>query len=323
MHSVWQEWLSSQAPTEILKTGDVPPAAAGRFIPLSGFALLRASGEDAQNFLQSQLSSDIRLISSQSAQYSTYSNAKGRMQGSFLIWLYQGDYYLLLKADIADRVRQRLSMFILRSKVKLERVDAGWGLVGLISDEALSDHDATGLKVSATEREVRIQLDATSALLLFESPQPADLARLAAQMRLADEAFWTLRDIRAGIGWVSAATYEAFVPQMANMEVIGAISFQKGCYPGQEIVARTQYLGKVKRRMYRVLASIALEPGQPLFGEETGEQAIGAVVESVALEGGTWEGLVVVQSAAWEEGVHYQSLQGPLLEKLELPYSVD
>lgn len=131
---------------------------------------------------------------------------------------------------------------------------------------------------------------------------------------------WSLlEDIRRGIGWITAATQEAFVPQMLNLEKIGGISFKKGCYPGQEIVARTQYLGKASRRMRLVRCTDALKAGDPVYGEAMGDQACGMVVNAAPAENG-WEALAVVHNDALVGSLHAHSLQGPILELGRLPY---
>jgi folate-binding protein YgfZ len=136
------------------------------------------------------------------------------------------------------------------------------------------------------------------------------------------EPVWRLTEVRAGTPWITASTQEEFVPQMANMELIGAVSFNKGCYPGQEIVARTQYLGKLKRRMLRVRIDADVAAGQDVFSPEMNGQASGKIMLAAPVGAGASEALVVVQMSSVEHGLHLGDVAGPKAEVLDLPYAV-
>jgi tRNA-modifying protein YgfZ len=170
--------------------------------------------------------------------------------------------------------------------------------------------------IALPEQRYQLLIAADAALALWQ--QLADAGIVAAA-----ESLWRLSDIRAGAPWITAATQEAFVAQMANMDLIGGVSFTKGCYPGQEIVARTQYLGKLKRRMYRAsMTAEHVEAGQDVFSSEMNGQASGKVMLSAPTGQGGWEVLLVAQIASLEHGLHLGSVDGPLLEILDLPYSL-
>lgn len=334
MNAQWQAWFECKG--GVFDAGgvhfDTPeneiarlngPAVAS---PLAAFRLVKVSGDDALTFLQGQFSSDVREVSAAKAQYSSYSTAKGRMLASMLIWNYQSDYYLMVSADIAEAFVRRLSMFILRSKVKASLVDDTWSLLGLAGEansEWLNTHFESLPEVAgdvvAGQGRVLIRLR-SGALLLAESGGLAILEALPLQ-HWVGSAVWSLFDIRAGVAWIRAATQDMFVPQMANMDRIGAISFRKGCYPGQEIVARTEYLGKVKRRLYRVEIAANVDDGDALYIPSMGEQVIGNVVNAVRIAGDKSECLVVVQEAGWSESIHLRSINGPQLTALNLSYS--
>jgi tRNA-modifying protein YgfZ len=134
---------------------------------------------------------------------------------------------------------------------------------------------------------------------------------------------WNLLDIRAGIAWITPATQEQFVAQMTNYELIGGVDFKKGCYPGQEIVARTQYLGKLKRRMYRIHVDSALAAGDELFSADFDGQASGMIVNAAPAPNGGFEALAVIQiESAASQTMHVRTIDGPILKILDLPYAI-
>jgi hypothetical protein len=300
------------------------------FAPLSDFALIRARGEDALAFLQGQLSSDLNEVGAGCSQYSSYSNAKGRMQASFLIWQHLGDYYLMVSADLAAVVHKRLSMFVLRSKLKLELVTDQWRLVGIAGPQAVAKLGEVFESVPSQPHLVAASSGGVVQALpggAFLVALPANVASgaletLTAGLTLIGSEAWGLWDIRAGRPWVTLPTYEQFVAQMANMELIGAVNFKKGCFPGQEIIARTQYLGKLKKRLFHVLIPQAAKAGDELFSPAMRDQSIGMVVNACRIENGQVEALAVVQINAWESGVHLANPEGAKLTHLDLPYAL-
>jgi folate-binding protein YgfZ len=336
----WDTWVAAKG-GRILEHGkveftsheqDLALLAGGNTIlsPLCDFALIRARGDDALTFLQGQLSSDLREVDATHSQYSSFSNAKGRLQANLWIWGYQSDYYLMLPADIAPTLHKRLSMFVLRSKVKLELVTQEWKLIGLAGEQAKASLIGIGITPPAPQHaECETAFGFAVALpsgayLLAAKADCADsvVEPLLQDAKLVGSEAWSLLDIRAGRPWITLPTYEHFVAQMANHELIGAVSFKKGCFPGQEIVARTQYLGKLKKRLFHVRLPQGAKPGDELFSPTMREQAIGMVVNVCRVNNEQAEALAVVQINCWDSGVHYSSLEGPLLERLELPYTL-
>lgn len=289
------------------------------FVPLADQGLIRASGDDAAHFLHNLLTNDIEHLAETGARHAGLCTPKGRLIASFLIWREGGDYLLQLSADILPGILKKLSMYVLRSKVKLTDVTAERALVGVVGAPV---GPAEAMTTAPYEGGTAIRLDASRCVLAVPRERAAALKGLGAQGELTD---WHLAEIAAGIPRIVAATQEAFVPQMVNYEhdAVGGVSFQKGCYPGQEIVARTQYLGKIKRRMYRCRLAETVAPGTDVFTPENGDQHCGAVVLSAPAEGGC-ECLLVVQSSGAEAGeVHVGSLAGPRAQFLPLPYAVE
>lgn len=295
--------------------------------------LLRFSGEDSPSFLHGQLSSDVKALSENSAQYSSYSTPKGRMLASFLIFRQQGDYWLQLSNELVSAMQKRLSMFIMRSKTRCIDATSERALIGLAGPRAEAIvQQITGI-APGTELSVLHAEEYSLASLPGKRFQfvamPDSAPRLWQQLvqagcTPASPALWQLSDIRAGIPWIGTATQEEFVLQMTNLDLIGAVSFTKGCYPGQEIVARTRYLGKVKRRMYRAqLQTDTVEAGQDVFSSEMNGQPSGKILCASMNGANSWEALIVCQMSSLEHGLHLGSLTGPALTLLSLPYAVE
>ncbi|WP_035854184.1 CAF17-like 4Fe-4S cluster assembly/insertion protein YgfZ [Deefgea rivuli] len=300
--------------------------------PLLQYGLIRFQGEESQVFLQGQLSSDVRALTLNSAQYSSYSTPKGRMQASFLVSRQGDDYLLQIAAELQAAIQKRLAMFVMRSKTKASDANAELVQVGVAGPTA----NALIITLFGTAPAAfEVQHHANASVIGLEGARfqiiasPAVMPSLWAQLLEngaipAGTAAWQLTEIRAGAPWITAATQEDFVPQMANMELIGGVSFTKGCYPGQEIVARTQYLGKLKRRTYRMhVDSLDVQAGQDVYSPEMNGQASGKIMLAAPAPQGGSEVLVVAQIASVEHGLHLQDSNGPQLTPLSLPYSLN
>lgn len=282
---------------------------------LSKYALLHIHGEDATTFLQGQFSCDVAAISAGGVTLGSYSNAKGRMQATFILAGVGGQYYLLLRKDIAEGFRRRLSMFVLRAKVKIDAVTEQYALWLLQDAQAVQP-----ALLEVGEAGLNLSIGHGLVLRLERQPQPASWQQGLQPVgsAAADYVF-----IRAGLGWVSQATFEEFVPQMLNLELLGGISFKKGCYPGQEIVARTQYLGKVKRRLYRAnVRGASVKEGAAIVTAATGDQVIGRIVLAAEMADGSVACLLVLQHSAWEGQPVLQDNPQAVIEKQPLPYNL-
>jgi folate-binding protein YgfZ len=299
---------------------------------LSQFSLLKVSGEDAQSFLQNLLSNDIREVTSTRAQLSSFNNAKGRMLASMLVWR-DGDSYLLqLHHSLCEPIRKKLSMYVLRSKVKIVDVSAELVCIGVAGADALKTLQT--LHPALPQQTMDVVMQGEDSILCREAnrfqitttPQRAiELWRSLSALRAVGSNRWDWLDIRAGVPFVQAATLEAFVPQMLNFEVIGGVNFKKGCYPGQEVVARMHYLGKASRRMYLAHLDTATEAkaGDALFSLASAEQSCGTVVDAQPSPDGGMDLLAVVQTASHESAaVHLGTIDGPQLIFQALPYAL-
>jgi folate-binding protein YgfZ len=342
MNQAWQDFLAAQQ--ALIEegavrhfgdaAGELAAAANGTVLcDVSHFGVLKVSGEDAQTFLQNLFSSDVKAVSPAQAQFSSFNTAKGRMLATFLIWQTGGDYYLQLPRSLAAAMQKKLSMYVLRSKVKIS--DASDEIVclglagkdaGTLAKETLAAVPEAAMgKADAANASV-IRLEANRFLIVTTAAQaPALWKTLNCGARAAGAPVWDWLAIRAGVPVVLPATQEQFVPQMANLELIGAVNFKKGCYPGQEIVARMQYLGKLKQRMYlaHVAGEAAPQPGDALYSAEMEGQRSGTVANAAPAPAGGWDLLAVVQISSREaQTVHLGSLQGAALDFETLPYAM-
>ena len=277
---------------------------------LSHNALLAISGDDAAAFLQAQLTNDVAALEPGMAQWSGWCSAKGRLLATFLLVRRAEGFLLMLPAEIAAPIAKRLAMFVLRSKVKIADVSGQYARRGIIGSRG----EPQPMRVLEKDGEIVVGLDAGRFIALMP-PDKAPAANAAVDA-------WELASIRAGVPIVTAATQEAFVPQMANFELVGGVSFKKGCYPGQEIVARTQYRGILKRRM--ALAHLAgterPQPGQSVYSSAFGDQAAGTIVNAAPAPGGGFDLLVVAQvDGLARRDLRWNAPDGPLLEILEHP----
>lgn len=319
MNSNWQEFLGAagacfdnghvgsfgDAEGELKAARDATVMA-----PLTHLALLECAGEEAKTFLHNQVTSDINHLGADAAQHSAWCSAKGRMLVSFLLFRNGPDYQLQLAADLAPAIQKRLQMYILRAKVKVADLSPRFELIGLSGAQAEAAlHEASLpvpqrlLDAAAFADGKVIRLDATRFEVVVSSETAAAVwGALAASARPVGTPAWQWLDIQAGIPLISEATKEEFVPQMANFDQIGGVSFHKGCYPGQEVVARTQYLGKVKRHLYRIRAAGPVAAGEPIYSPENPEHPCGMIANAAPAPEGGYAALAVVQEGFVDAG---------------------
>ncbi len=302
----------------------------GDFSCTLDYGLLAIDGADAQTFLQGQLSNDVRRVPAGQWQYTTYSSPKGRLLANLVLWPEGAGYRALLPLDIAEPVRKRLAMFVLRSKVSVTDATAGTARVGIAGPHAAALlRDVVGaapaqggvlaagdLRVLGMGPERFIAVGTEAAL---EAVRPS----LAARTITADATRWEWLLIRAGVPTITAPTQDQFVLQTANLDALGAVSFDKGCYTGQEIIARTQYLGRLKERLFAWHARESVGVATKLYSSAFGDQACGTVVNAAPAPQGGTDLLAVVQLAAVDAGdVRVGAPDGAALEPLPLPYAL-
>ena len=297
---------------------------------LSALAVLRIAGPDAAAFSQGQFTDDVGALGRGEAQYGAWCSPKGRMLANFLIRRSDDSVFdLLLAESLSLAIAKRLRMFVLRSRVTITdassesvRLGVGGPGAGDAIGKALGAPPAVGDVASFGE--VLVVALPGPRYIVTVAPDAAASCwdRLASVCLPSGFAAWQWLTIRAGVPVITASTSDLFVPQAANWDALGGISFQKGCYAGQEIVARTQYLGRLKERL--ALAHVDGAPPPPaerLFSAAFGEQACGTIVNAAAAPDGGSDLLAVLQLAAAESGdVHLGAPGGAALRLYALPY---
>jgi len=290
---------------------------------LSHLGVIRAEGPDAASFLHGQLTQDFALLDASEARLAALCTAKGRVIASFIGIRPEPERVLLLcSRDILAATLKRLSMYVLRAKAKLSDASGEFALYGL-TGTALA---ANGVDASALPGRASAVGDAQVVSLYPSDGVPralwiAPAGSPAPSGAEIDPAIWQWSEVRSGIVTLTSPVVEAFVPQMINYESVGGVNFKKGCYPGQEIVARSQFRGTLKRRTYLVQASDEVAAGQEVFAASDPEQPVGTVAQAAPAPGGGWAALISIQIAAIDAGgLHARAADGPALTVEPLPY---
>jgi len=289
--------------------------------------VIRASGVDAASFLQGQLTNDVAALGASEARLAGFCSAKGRLQASFVVWRPHADeLFLSCAAAILAPTLKRLSMFVLRAKCKLSDASdevALFGVAGPTAAAMLGDCAVWQVRPRGGGSAIRLP-DAAGARRGFLAVPRGAEAELAASPALALET-WDWLEVESGIVTIDAATVDRFVPQMINFELVGGVDFQKGCYPGQEVVARSQYRGTTKRRTLLFDCDVVPAPAQDVFAAGGTQEPVGTVAAAAAhpqRRGGS--ALVEVRLAALADGheLRLGAVDGPPLHRRELPYAV-
>ena len=345
----WNDYLLTQAarhsatePAHVRDFGrelGASELAEGFVAVIGDQGLIAVSGDDAAVFLHNQLTSDVTHLGHAEARLAGYCTPKGRLQATFLMWRNDASVFLQLPREIQAPLQKRLSMFVMRSKATLSdalahganQVMLGFGgvraqqvleqMFGSVPSQPYGKLDhGLGTLIRLANAFCAPRFEWIGSAEAVQAAWPA----LSTALTAAGNHAWRLSEIHAGVPQVTLKTQEQFVPQMINFELIGGVNFKKGCYPGQEIVARSQYLGKLKRRT--VLAAIAgsAEAGDEVFAAGDPEQPCGMVVNAAPNGVGGVDALVEIKLAALDEGeVRLGSVEGAPLRFQAMPYSLD
>jgi folate-binding protein YgfZ len=343
----WNDYLASQGarhspddtshPTDFGRALSIADLAVGFVAVVGDLGLITVSGDDAASFLHNQLTNDVEHLGANEARLAGYCSPKGRLQATFLMWRNAESVFLQLPRELQATLQKRLSMFVLRSKAKLTDAGAGMAVLGLggaAAEAVLRKHfdpfpaGPYGKVENALGTLIR-EADAFGApryqLIATQANAAALLPALRESLALGGNQAWQLAAIHAGVPQITAKTQEQFVPQMVNYELLGGVNFKKGCYPGQEIVARSQYLGKLKRRT--ALATIAgadAHAGDEVFSLSDPGQPSGMIVNAAPNGAGGSDALVEMKLSALEEGkVRLGSADGAPLVFQTMPYPLD
>jgi len=329
-------WSGARAdPAGIISFGDLAgelraARAAAVICDIGASGLLSVTGPDAAAFLQGQLTNEVEGLSVGSWQLAAWCSAKGRVLVVCVVRrLADHAFELLLPASQVEAIRKRLAMFVLRAKVAIEdrsaatlRFGVGGPSAAVVLRNALGavpdDHRVVDIEGALWQAlpgsRFLATADATSA--------KAQWQRLGAHARPAGEPVWSWLRVRGGVARITAATSDQFVPQSLNLDALDGVNFRKGCYAGQEIVARTQYLGRLKERLVLAHVDANAATGERLYSGVFGQQACGTVIEAAAAPDGGSDLLAVLQLAARDSDVRLRAVEGPLLELLALPYAI-
>jgi hypothetical protein len=286
-------------------------------VRLTDWGVIRAQGADAASFLHGQLTQDFALLDREHARLAGFCTAKGRLLATLVGWRQGDDEILLaLPAETLAATLKRLAMFVLRAKCKLSDASGEFAIYGVLGVPGASGAGGAAWSLRREGAAVRIALPGEGRSLLV---QPAEAEAPSPAITPQD---WAWAEVAAGQAWVRGATVEAFVPQMINFEVLGGVNFKKGCYPGQEIVARSQYRGTIKRRLQLFTTDAPAAVGQEVFHSADPEQPAGVVAGSAARAGQTLLAAEVKLAAQERGSLHLVSATGPVLQARPLPYDI-
>ena len=325
---------SNHPPVSTAATRSGTPTAQGVAL-LEHWGVIQAQGPEAAHFLHQQLTNDLLLLGVPGARLLAYCSAKGRMLATMVALKPDAQtVLLLLPRDVLPATLKRLSLFVLRAKVKLTDATASFRLLGCVGPAVPAPLAGAGVAAWATAASgqgwaVRLPDSMGQARALLCQPTGSAEAEAWPAPTLP-AATWDWLEVRSGVVHIGAALADALVPQMLNYESVGGVNFKKGCYPGQEVVARSQFRGTLKRRAFVVHSPAALAAGQEVFHSTDTEQPCGVVVAAAAHPEGGWDAVVSMQTAAAEaDGFLYaggadssQPASAPRLELLPLPYAL-
>ncbi len=307
-------------------------AAQGDIIcDLSHLATLALSGEDALTFLQGQVSNDVNLLGQDKAHYTGYCSPKGRLLALFFAYRLGTSIHLQFNGKLAEAITKRLKMYIMRAKVSLDNVSdetvklglSGHGveqaLSGFFSEvpalayDKCSNENGSLIRLSGNMPRFELVCNTESAKTIWQA--------LKKTCKPVGKACWEWLEIQAGIPDIALPTQEEFVPQMVNLDLLKGISFKKGCYTGQEIVARTHYLGKVKRRTHLLHLATSTPPqaGTDVLTDK--QEAVGKVVRSAPAPKGGYDLLAEIRLDSLEAGDLF--INGVLAVMQSLPYALN
>ncbi|MBB6564167.1 folate-binding protein YgfZ [Acidovorax soli] len=291
--------------------------------PLSHLGVIRVEGEDAAKFLHGQLTQDYALLGLGEARLSAFLSAKGRMQASMVGFKRSAtEVLLVISQDLLATTLKRLSMFVLRAKAKLTDASADFALYGLAGDSVAA------VAGSTAPAWTRAEVGSASVVHLYPAAgQPralwvAPATEPAPAGPALDPALWLWSEVQSGVPTLTQPLFEEFVPQMLNYESIGGVNFKKGCYPGQEVVARSQFRGTLKRRAYIAHADSAVAVGAEVFAASDLEQPCGMVVQVAAAPSGGCDLILSMQISAAEESLQVGAADGVPLTLQSLPYAL-
>jgi len=320
MQETWQNFLNEHSAST---DADIDLNQSPIIAPLSDFALLAVMGDDRHSFLHGQLINDLNLIESPAAQLSAWCNPKGQVISNFIIINTGISYLLLFKQDLKEFVQKRLTMFVMRSDVTIEDITESSPVVGIANINDLSvlgsDIPTNAGEVQAIDGLVIICHPDNSGRYLITGSIEALTRKLPELNKtITNNSIWELLDIKAGLPWITSATQEQFLPQMLNLDILKGLSYQKGCYPGQEVIARLHYRGEVKKRIQLIKSDNELNISDDIYINQS-ESKVGIIVCSANHPDGHHYGLAIIELDKFDDSLYVDNKEVSLVS---LPYTI-
>jgi tRNA-modifying protein YgfZ len=333
MQNTWHTFLQEQGATikdngEIyFSTPDISISESHLVCPLSGFTTLAISGDDRHAFLHGQFINDLNLIDKPAAQISAWCNPKGQVITNFLIVNTGIAYLLIFKTDLKDVVQKRLGMFIMRSDVMINDISDSSPLIGLANTNDLSSLNSD-IPTSAGEVCVFAGLivichpDNSGRYLITGSIEALTKNIPALDSTMTSSPIWDLLDILSGLPWLTSISQEQFLPQMLNLDLLKGLSYQKGCYPGQEVIARLHYRGEIKKRLHLIKSAQPLATGNNLYLKDA-ENKVGVIINSGSHPDGNTYALAVITLDKTTDKLFADTQSNHEVSIQELPYAIE
>ena len=295
----------------------------------SRYGLIKVHGDDAESFLQNQLTNEVSNVTENTHQLTAWCSPKGRIIATFRLFKRDNAYFLSLSEDLLEHVIKKLSMYVMMSKVTLDNVTESFVHLGVSGELAEQDLKALLIEDLPSEVDEAKTINGLTVLKLAGTipcyeifSEGGDDKVLIDNIKQAPDNYWEYLNIVAGIPRISLASSEAWIPQMVNFIQVDGVNFKKGCYPGQEIVARLNYLGKTKRRMYRLLIDSDQLPAINDVITSVNEKEAGKILTAVINPEGKAEALAVMKIAETNEALKLANNEASIT-LLELPYTVN
>ena len=272
--------------------------------PLLERGVIRFSGDDAKNFLQVLLTNDVNALGADSYQQTALCSPKGRMLANMLLFTQENSYYAVFASDLTESLYKRFKTYVLRSKVSLADASADFVFLGLSGKNVAAVLQGSGYDVPIQPMQLTHAPEATLLCLeptrfilaVAKSHAETTWEALSKTLRPVGSPVWQWLDIKAGQPLITLATTETFVPQMLDFDKIGGVNFKKGCYPGQEVVARARYLGEIKRHLYEIQTDHPVKAGSRIYTRTESDQACGSIVNASPAPGNTYVALAVIRA---------------------------
>ncbi len=335
MQETWQAFLEQEGATILnndvidFNDSDINLLETPIATPLAGFAMLAVSGNDRHMFLHGQFINDLNLIEDPATQISAWCNAKGQLISNFLIINTGIAYLLIFKEDLKEFILKRLRMFVMRSDVVINDISDSSPLLGLSNCNNVASLNKNFPKnpgeINAVDGLIVVSHPDSSGRYLITGSIEALIkysSTLRESLTISGSHIWNLLDILAGLPWITSLTQEQYLPQMLNLDALKGMSYQKGCYPGQEVIARLHYRGEVKKRIHLIKSSQTLATGDYLYPKGSDDK-VGVIINSEPHAEGLSYSLAILSLEKAKEKLYTDTQSNHEASVMELPYAIE